>query len=352
MPAKPPKHSAAAPTVQEQTAETSHAASGSVRSAKSPAACGHAAGATLKFMPAGKTLLAMNLGRHTPHHRVVFPAIVLLLAGAFAGPFCRAQEEAGTLSAPAVWIFAGLPGDPEREQRYLATVETMAQALTGVCALPEGRVRILFGSGKPSRYHPCDRKNLFRELERVRETAAKHEPVWLFFLGHANSTKTAVFLNLDGRDLDAGELAERLGRLDRDCPTALFFTTAASGHFIGPMRQRNRAVAAAQPADQPDNEAEMPHILAGVLAEAHGADADRDGILSMPELLREVRRQTDAWYAERELVPTERVILDGNGDGNAQPLPSVEEESAAAGMGLPLRQTDDTRTEKMGENHE
>jgi hypothetical protein len=305
----------------------------------------------LNFGCVGKTLLGMNLGSHTFRHRLFFPAVSLMLVSVFPMRV-HCDESVPALSGPRVWIFAGLPGDAEREQRYLTTVETMVRALTGVCGLPADRVRVLFGSGKPSRYSACDRKNLFAELERVRRLSSSGEPVWLVFVGHANSTKSGVFLNLDGRDLGADELADRLARMDHDCPALLLFTTAASGHFIAPLRRRNRAVAAAQPPDQPDNEPEMPHILAQVLAEAPSTDADRDGLLSLPELLREVRRRTEAWYAAEKLVPTERVMLDGNGDGKAHPLPSVEEESAVAGMGLPLRETDDTRTEEMGENHE
>jgi hypothetical protein len=272
---------------------------------------------------------------------VTLSAVWLTVAplGLRAADPAAAGESTRRLPAPAVWIFAGLPGDPERETRYLATVDAMKQALVANFGIPAGRVTVLFGAGQPSTYAPCTRKNLFRELAAVCAGSAKGVPAWLFFIGHANSTKPAVFFNLPGQDVRAGEIAARLASMNRDCPAVFWLTTAASGRFIGPLARRGRVLIAAVPPGREDNETEMPHVLAAVLAAPETADADDNGSLSLVELAREVRRRTAAWYADEELVPTEELVLDGNGDGKARSLPCPEEETPAAASGLVLRRS-------------
>ena len=120
-------------------------------------------------------------------------------------------------------------------------------------------------------------------------------------------------------------------------PLTVLLTHAASGSFLEALAGPNRCLLAAAAPGTEDNETEFPHLLADVLANPRGADADGDGRVSVWELERAVTGRVEAWYRERGLVRTERAVVDGNGDGRADPDPAGDDVTCARAVGLDYR---------------
>ena len=284
-------------------------------------------------------------GTVRPHMgRMVFPignpqCARMVLVSLASSSFCRvcllvmlvgcfSPALAAPPPAPRVAIFVGLPGDAERTERYLATVKTLREALIHHAHVPAADVAVLFGEGKPSPYRECSTHTIARELDGLRHKSRDRRPVWIFVLGHANTAKDKVFLNVKGKDMEIREFAGRLDRLPHYTPQVVVLTTAASGNCLAPLAATNRCVLVATQPGAEDNETEFPHILANVLAAAPTHDANADGKLSVIELMGGVRRGVKAWYAEQRLMPTETPLVDADGDGKPATAGSEDERRA------------------------
>lgn len=243
-----------------------------------------------------------------------------------------AAEPAG----PRVWVIGGLAGDSERAERYLATVTRLRDSLRQQFGLPDRDVQVLFERGAKG-LKACDEGNLMRELDAVRESATSGRPLWLILVGHAATGKDEARFHIPGRDVTARQLGERLSRASGNSPLTVLLTHAASGSFLEALAGPNRCLLAAAAPGTEDNETEFPHLLAEVLASPRGADVDGDGRVSVWELERAVTGRVEAWYRERGLVRTERAVVDGNGDGRADPDPAGDDVTCARAVGLDYR---------------
>lgn len=229
---------------------------------------------------------------------------------------------------PRAAIFTGLPGDAERGERYLATTNALRQALIEQAGVPAGDVVVLFGRDKSSPYPECNANHIGRELDRLRHAARDRRPVWIFVLGHANTVKDKVYLNIAGNDMEIRDFARRLNALPRYTPLVVAMTTAASGNCLAALAGPNRCVVVTTQPGAEDNETEFPHLLAEVLANARDHDANGDGRLSVNEMVAAVRHKAKAWYAGQRLLPTEFALIDAAGDGKPAIAGSEEERRA------------------------
>jgi len=250
---------------------------------------------------------------------ILFMAAWSVLAGAEEPPL-----------VPRAAIFVGLPGDVARGERYLATTGALREALIAQAGIPAGDIVVLFGKDKSSPYPECNANHIGRELDRLRNAARDRRPVWIFVLGHANTVKDKVYLNLAGTDLEIREFARRLNALPRYTPQVVMLTTAASGNALAALAAPNRCVVVATQPGAEDNETEFPHLLAKILGDARRHDANADGWLSVNEMVAAVRRDVKAWYAGQRLLPSEFALIDADGDGRPAVAGSEEERRADA----------------------
>jgi len=270
----------------------------------------------------------------TLHRRVC--GLFLLLAGIGAA----AEREPGTAtdSPPLVWVFTGLPGDVEHLVRFSETADLLSRTLQERFGVPKGDIRMLFGEGDWGGHRPCNRTNLEAELERI-VTATRDpgsHPVWLFFLGHANSNEHDAFFNSGGPDLSARDLGKCLRKAGAGAPVVIWLTTAAAGTFVKHLAKPGRIVVAACADDAEDNETEFPHVLAQTLAAA-STDADGDGRVSVLEIFASVKAGVRASYEADGLIQTERPLLDGDGDGQATATPAETDAAPARTCRLLIR---------------
>jgi len=266
---------------------------------------------------------------------VVWPSVVFA-ARAPKGDGPRETRLEPRYEAPLVWILMGLPGDEERRAAYGETVQRLAGAFRDRFGLGDEDVTVLFGRGDLAPYGPCDAESLSRELERVCERSKGARPIWLFFLGHANSSQRDVYFNLAGPDVSAREIARRLAPARRESGMVVFVTTAASGKFLKPLASPGRVVVSATEPSEPDNETEFPRALADALEDPE-SDLDRNGTLSALEIFEATKRRVEEIYRDEELLQRERPTLDGNGDGEGTTRPAEKDAGPAQRFELRIR---------------
>lgn len=243
---------------------------------------------------------------------------------------------AAASDGPRVWVVGGLAGDAERVERYRTTVTRLRDALRQGFGIPENDIRLLFDRGGKG-LTACAEGALRRELDGLCEASASGRPLWLILVGHGATGKDDARFHLQGRDLTARELGERLAGAGSGSPLVILLTHTASGAFLDALAGPNRVLVAASAPGQEDNETEFPHVLAEVLSRPREADTDGNGTLTVTEMVRATSARVEAWYRERGVVVTERAVVDGNGDGKADPTPGSDDERYAAAVGLTYR---------------
>lgn len=269
------------------------------------------------------------------------PWVALVAAGLLA----PAPGTAGTLptpglpqdavpAAPHVLVVVGLGGDRSHRERFHRRAVRLVDALRGR-GLPPGNATYLGEepATDPGRIDGAStREGLRAAIRDVASTAAPDAPVFLVLIGHGSFDGRGARFNLPGPDVTAeglGGLLEGLaGR-----PVALVHTGSSSGAFLEPVAAPGRTIITATRSGRERNEPYFgEHFVAAFVGD--DADADRDGRISLLEAFRYARRATDRTYEERNLLPTEHALLDGDGDGEGSPDPEPGSPDAAGAAGL------------------
>lgn len=240
-------------------------------------------------------------------------------------------------AAPAVWIIAGLPGDAEREAKYLELVAGFRDTLGKQCGVAPADLHILFGQGNADAKLPaCTRESLLAALDEVRKSAASGRPTWVFLFGHAKSNGDNAFFHVSGPDVSFKEIAARLKPTDPGPqPLAFVAATAAAGKFIPLLAVPGRAVLAASLPEADDNEPELPAQLLAALRNPSN-DARKSRRITLAELFTSSKSRLAAWYEDQGYELTEFGCLDGNGDGIATRGPYKTDQAGAEAYSLPL----------------
>ena len=228
--------------------------------------------------------------------------------------------------SPRVWLFCGHAGDAEREVGFSSCLSGLREVLTERYVVPPESCLTLSGKA-------CPREALEAELAEVAGASQSPQPIWLFFLGHANATATGAAYNLHGPDISDRELGRAFAGVNGPAQVVVFFTTSNSGAFLRALARPGRIVVTATMPRGETNETFFPHELLEALIDP-ATDADRDGSVSVLELFRETKRQVAQRFEDEQLAQTEHALLDAVGDGAGTPDPEGAEAGAAAQVRL------------------
>jgi hypothetical protein len=157
------------------------------------------------------------------------------------------------------------------------------------------------------------RENVQRVLGDLQKRLTKDDLLLVFLIGHGTSLDVdEAKFNLVGPDLAAGEWAGLL----KPIPGRLVFvdTTAASFAFMRKIAGRGRVVLTATDSDAQQFETALAEFLVKGIDDP-AADLDKDGRVSVLEAFTYASAGVRQWYEERGELPTERPLLDDNGDG-------------------------------------
>jgi len=146
----------------------------------------------------------------------------------------------------------------------------------------------------------------------LRSRVRREDLLLIVLIGHGTYDGTDAKFNLVGPDLSAADWAELVRALP--CRIVVVNTTSASFPFLERLSARNRIVVTATDSAIQRYETIFPEFFAQALTDPAG-DLDKNGRLSLWEAFAFASARVKRWYEERGQLPTERALLDDNGDG-------------------------------------
>lgn len=228
----------------------------------------------------------------------------LVLASLWAGE-ARAQAH--------LLIVSGLGGEPRYVEDFHRWGTAMVDAARGRFGVPAENVVYLAENPQrdPARIAGTSRlEEVERALAGLARRAGEDERVLVLLIGHGSSDSRGSRINLPGPDLTAERLAELLAAF-RTQPVVVVNTASASGGFQEPLAGRNRTIVTATRTGNERNETIFGRHFVAAFAE-DGADADRDGRVSIAEAFEYATRETEREYSNSNQLQLEHARMEGD----------------------------------------
>jgi hypothetical protein len=214
----------------------------------------------------------------------------------------------------ALVVTGASSGDPYAA-KYTSWRQSFVATLRTKFGYPDDHVIVLAetpGAG----VRAATRDEVRRTLVDLRGRLGKDDQLIVLLIGHGTAAdgpggEDAKF-NLVGPDLKASEWAELLKPL----ASRLVFvdTTAVSFPFLRHLAGPGRVVVTATDSTAQEFETVFAEFFVRAF-EDPSADADKSGRVSLFEAFTYASAATRAWYEQRGQLPTERPLIDDDGDG-------------------------------------
>lgn len=157
------------------------------------------------------------------------------------------------------------------------------------------------------------REDIAAALQRLQGDLAAGDQLSIILIGHGSSADDAAKFNIVGPDITGTEFAALLQPFHQQ-NLVIVNTTSASYEFSAALSARGRVVLSAT-----RSRAErFDPMFAGFFIEAlnaHQGDRDKNKRLSVLEAYLYASQSVLGWYSDQGRLPTERAVLDDNGDG-------------------------------------
>ncbi len=243
------------------------------------------------------------------------------------------------LQAPAshVIVVTGLGGDAAYRRDLASWGATLVRA-ADAAGVPAANTIRLAGDSAPGVALPrATRERVLATLQDVTRRSQAGDLVLLFLAGHGSHAGAESRINLPGPDLTAGDLATALEPLN-DRRVVVVNVASAGGDFVAVLSRTGRIIITATKSPFERNATRFGGPFVSALADA-GADANKDGRVSMLEAFLYARRETGRIYESGNRLMTEHAVLDDNGDRQGSAVPGAEGEDGdlarSAFLGLP-----------------
>jgi hypothetical protein len=158
----------------------------------------------------------------------------------------------------------------------------------------------------------ASRDQIQRALQAVLPKLTRDDGLFVMLIGHGTSEGDAAKFNLVGPDMAARDWAEQL----KTFPGRLIFvdTTSSSFPFLRQLARPGRIVITATDSIAQEFETVFPEFFVRAFSDPT-ADADKDGRVSVFEAFSYASANVRSWFDRQNRLPTERALLDDDGDG-------------------------------------
>jgi hypothetical protein len=246
--------------------------------------------------------------------RLIAALAVGAIASLFPLPASRAQTR--------LLVISGLSGEPKYVASFHAWSASLVDAARSRYGVPDSSIVWLAEDpGKaPGRITGRSTKeNVERTLEGLATRMRAGEQLVVVLVGHGSTQGDGVRLTLPGPDLSAADLSRALAK-HGSRRIAVIVAASSSGDFVPALSGPGRVIITATKSGFERNESIFgEHFVAALAGE--GADADKDGRVSLLEAFTYATREVRRIYEQENRLLTEHAILDDNGDrsGSAEP---------------------------------
>jgi hypothetical protein len=244
-------------------------------------------------------------------------------------------------SATHLLVVSGLGGEAGYRRdlaSWTASLTTAARTL----GVPAGNVIQLVGDSSAAPTGPrATRERVLATMQDITRRSRSGDLVVIFLAGHGSHEGAESRINLPGPDLTAADLATALEPLG-DRRVVLVNAASASGDFLPVLSKTGRVVITATKGPFERNATRFGAQFVAAFA-TDGADADKNGLVSMLEAFLYARRETGRIYEADNRLLTEHAVLDDNGDKQGSAAPGAEGQDGALARTLYLGSAPATR---------
>jgi hypothetical protein len=158
----------------------------------------------------------------------------------------------------------------------------------------------------------ASRNRIHDAMQTLQAHLAKDDSLFVALIGHGTADGDVAKFNLVGPDMTARDWAESLKSIGG---RVIFVDmTAASFPFLRQLARPGRIVITATDSTAQEFETVFPEFFIKAFRDP-AADADKDGRVSIFEAFLYASANVRAWYDRQNRLPTERALLDDDGDG-------------------------------------
>ena len=245
-------------------------------------------------------------------------ALTLLLGGAPRTAAAQAMPRTHVL------IVTGASGEPRFAQQFHAQAMSLRAVATTRFGIPDSLVTYLAEQTTPdprSITGRSTREGIFQAIDRIAARAAPGDAVFILLIGHGSSDGDVSRFNVPGMDISDTDFKAQLDKLSGQ-HVAFVNAASAGGDFVKRLSGKNRVIVSATKSGFERNET----LFAGHFVSAYvrdGADADKDGRVSLLEAFAYAKREVQREYESTNRLQTEHAILDDDGDGTGRADPGA-----------------------------
>jgi hypothetical protein len=212
-------------------------------------------------------------------------------------------------------VVAGASGGEPYAAKYTNWRQSFVSTLRMKLGYPDDHV-IVLAESPGAGMRTATRDEVRRTLLDLRGRLTREDQLVVLLIGHGTTAggsrgEDAKF-NLVGPDLKASEWADLL----KPFASRVVFvdTTAASFPFLHQLAAPGRIVVTATDSTAQEFETVFGELFIRAFEDS-SADADKNGRVSLFEAFAYASAATRAWYEQRGQLPTERPLIDDDGDG-------------------------------------
>jgi hypothetical protein len=248
---------------------------------------------------------------------------------------CAAAVAAGVAWAPSprlpaqgltyVVVITGVGGEPKYTQAFTSAATSFLHAVQTRGGVPDSTVYFLAEKADGPEMHRvrgvANKANVESAFAEIARRATVSDQLFVMLIGHGSGTEGDARFNLVGPDMTAADFAKLLAAI----PTkrvAFVNASSASGEFVKALSAPGRVVVTATKSGFERNESVFARYFVAAYA-TDGADADKDGRVSVLEAFDYARREVARSYEQDKRLLTEHAQLDDNGDGTPTAEPTA-----------------------------
>jgi len=156
------------------------------------------------------------------------------------------------------------------------------------------------------------RDRIHDAMQSLRARLTKEDLLFVALIGHGTADADVAKFNLVGPDMTARDWADLLKPIDG---RVIFVDmTAASFPFLRQLARPGRIVITATDSTAQEFETVFPEFFIKAFTDP-AADGDKDGRVSIFEAFLYASANVRTWFDRQGRLPTERALLDDDGDG-------------------------------------
>ena len=244
-------------------------------------------------------------------------------AAALASAQTDDQEDAyfrgGPESGRHALIITGAAASGEIRERFSQWSNSLHDVLARDYGYSADTITMLLDDGSAASQNEridgsSRREDIAAAFTGLQQTLAAGEQLTVFLVGHGSASDAAAKFNIVGPDITGQEFAELLAPLNQQ-DIVVINTTSGSFEFSAALAAPGRVILSATRTRAERYDPMFARYLIDALDNRQG-DRDKNGRLSVLEAWTFASQSVLGWYSEQGRLPTERAVIDDNGDGN------------------------------------